>query len=38
MDCKTPPAIAVRAAVLEFGTKSDYLGKVLIAVLILRDP
>jgi hypothetical protein len=35
MDCKTSPAIAVGAAILKLGTKFDYLGKVLIAVLIL---
>jgi hypothetical protein len=37
MDCKTSPAIAVGAAVLKLGTKFDYLGKVLIAVLILCE-
>jgi hypothetical protein len=32
---KTSPAITMRAAVLEFRTKLDYLGEVLIAVLVL---
>jgi hypothetical protein len=36
MDSKTSPTIAIRAAILKLGTKFDYLGKVLIAVLILR--
>ena len=35
MDCEAPPAISVGAAILKLGTKFDYLGKVLIAVLIL---
>ena len=37
MDCETPPAISVGAAVLKLGTEFDYLGKVLIAVLILCE-
>lgn len=37
MDCKTSPAIAVGATVLKFGTEFNYLSKVLVAVLILRD-
>ncbi len=37
MDCETSPAIAVGAAILKFGTKFDYLSKILIAVLILYE-
>lgn len=37
MDRKTSPAIAIGAAVLKFGTKLDYLGKVLIGVLVLYE-
>jgi hypothetical protein len=37
MDSKTSPAIAIGAAVLKFGTELDYLGKVLIGVLILYE-
>jgi hypothetical protein len=37
MDSKTSPAIAIGAAVLKFGTELDYLGKVLIGVLVLYE-
>jgi hypothetical protein len=37
MDSKTSPAIAVGATVLKFRTEFNYLGKVLVAVLILCE-
>jgi len=35
MDSKASPAITIGATVLKFGTEFDYLGKVLIGVLVL---
>lgn len=37
MDCKTPPAISMRAAVLEFGAKFDDLREVLVAIFVLDE-
>jgi hypothetical protein len=37
VNSKTSPAIAMRTAVFEFRAKLDYLGKVLVAVLVLCD-
>lgn len=37
VNSKTPPAIAMGAAVLEFRAKLNYLSEVLIAILILCE-
>ncbi len=37
MDRKTPPAITMRTAILEFGAKFDDLREVLVAIFVLYE-
>jgi hypothetical protein len=37
MDRETPPAISMRAAILEFGAKFDDLREILVAIFVLYE-